>query len=413
LSDTNAQIPFVRYTSFTRELFEISARPFPFASQRHFDANLIEAQHIWQTPVHSLVVGARYLNGEARGSTTITNPFVLSGLTGTPTVTNQHVRADLERISGYGYYQLQPADWVRLFGGVSYDYLKFPRNVDTAPMSSAEADKSQISPKAGFIVSPFAQTHLRGAYTRSLGGAFYDASVRLEPVQVAGFNQAFRSIAPESAVGLVPGTKFETFGLALEQSFKSGTYFNVEAELLKSEAARTVGAFTNTFGAIPRELSGTRQTFDFKEQSLTFTLNQLVSRDWSLGARYRLSYADLDGRFPGIPDSVKGEDGFKQNQQAILHQVNLFAVYNIPCGFFARGEAIWTQQSNRGYNPDIPGDDFWQFNLFAGYRFYHRAAEVRLGLLNIADQDYRLNPLNLYNELPRERTLAMSFKFYF
>ena len=97
----------------------------------------------------------------------------------------------------------------------------------------------------------------------------------------------------------------------------------------------------------------------------------------------------------------------------VLHQVNLFAIYNVPCGFFARGEAIWTQQSNRGYRPDIPGDDFWQFNVFAGYRFYHRAAEVRLGLLNIGDQDYRLNPLNLYNELPRERTLTVSFKFYF
>ncbi len=34
-------------------------------------------------------------------------------------------------------------------------------------------------------------------------------------------------------------------------------------------------------------------------------------------------------------------------------------------------------------------------------------------MLNLGGQDYRLNRLNLYFELPRERTLAVSFRFYF
>jgi hypothetical protein len=82
-------------------------------------------------------------------------------------------------------------------------------------------------------------------------------------------------------------------------------------------------------------------------------------------------------------------------------------------GFFSQLDTVWSQQSNRGYSPDIPGDDFWQFNIYAGYRFLHRRAELKVGLLNITDEDYRLNPLTLYSELPRERTLAASFKFYF
>ena len=61
----------------------------------------------------------------------------------------------------------------------------------------------------------------------------------------------------------------------------------------------------------------------------------------------------------------------------------------------------------------MPGDDFWQFNLYAGYRFLQRRAEARVGLLNLGDQDYRLNPLTLYNELPRQRELTVSFKFNF
>jgi len=39
--------------------------------------------------------------------------------------------------------------------------------------------------------------------------------------------------------------------------------------------------------------------------------------------------------------------------------------------------------------------------------------DVRLGLLNIGDTSYRLNPLTLYSELPRERTLAARLQFYF
>jgi hypothetical protein len=51
---------------------------------------------------------------------------------------------------------------------------------------------------------------VRGAYTRSLGGIYHDNSVRLEPTGVAGFNQAFRSLIPESVAGPVPATEFET-----------------------------------------------------------------------------------------------------------------------------------------------------------------------------------------------------------
>ena len=37
----------------------------------------------------------------------------------------------------------------------------------------------------------------------------------------------------------------------------------------------------------------------------------------------------------------------------------------------------------------------------------------QLGLLNIAGQNYNLNPLNLYNEIPRSRTLAVSLQLNF
>jgi hypothetical protein len=93
--------------------------------------------------------------------------------------------------------------------------------------------------------------------------------------------------------------------------------------------------------------------------------------------------------------------------------VDLTAIYNNPCGFFAEGEALWFGQSNHGYTPAEPGDDFWQFNLYAGYRFLQRRAEFTVGLLNLAGQDYNLNPLNIYNELPRSRTVTARLQLDF
>ena len=52
-------------------------------------------------------------------------------------------------------------------------------------------------------------------------------------------------------------------------------------------------------------------------------------------------------------------------------------------------------------------------NSDAGYLFGRWQAQVQIGLLNVADQNYHLNPLNLYTELPRHRTLAASLQFYF
>jgi hypothetical protein len=93
--------------------------------------------------------------------------------------------------------------------------------------------------------------------------------------------------------------------------------------------------------------------------------------------------------------------------------VDLLVVYNHPCGFFVQPEAHWYAQNNSGYNPGEPGANFWQFNAFIGYRFPRRKAEITLGFLNITGQNYNLNPLNLYNELPRSRTLALRLQLSF
>ena len=173
-----------------------------------------------------------------------------------------------------------------------------------------------------------------------------------------------------------------------------------------------MGAVSNSgFLPIPDTPVNTGQQINFTEKSLLLTLNQLLGKEWSLGARYQLSHAELLGRFVDIPSPAA--NSVNQNQTATLQQLTLAVNYYHPCGFFSQAQALWTAQDNQGYTPGLPGDKFWQFNAYAGYRLLQRAVEVKVGLLNIGNQDYLLNPLNFYYDLPRQRTLALSLKFYF
>ena len=416
LRDSNPALLFLGtaispFPPFNTNVFVQNPAFFSMKYRSELEAYSAEAQQICQTPIFTSIVGIRYQTGSADTRDEL-NRVPPIGQPNSIVVDNS---TDLSRFSVYAYEHWQVFDSLRLIAGVTYDRLEYPANIDTSPISGSEDSKDQVSPKAGILWSPFQNTHLRGIYTRSLGGVFFDNSVRLEPTEIAGFNQAFRSLIPESVVGLVPGTRFETWGVGFDQSFKSGTYIVVQGELLNSDASRIVGLITNSDLTIPTpdSPSGTRQSLNYNEKALTIAVNQLVFNDWVFGARYKLTDADLTSNFQNIPPGTFGAAGLNQDVSASLHQIDLYSIYQLRCGFFGRFDAVWSQQSNRGYSPDLPGDDFWQFNIFLGYRFLQRRAEARLGLLNLTDQDYRLNPLTLYNELPRERTLTVSLKFNF
>lgn len=378
------------------------AGPMVGGFQSRYDANYEtdfhalsgELQQIWQNDRHTFIVGGRVQGGTIE--TTVREPAA------------QKFDNDLVRASAYAYWFWQIARPLQLQAGVGYDYLDYPRNTAVPPISDQQEQAEQVSPKLGFHYTPWTNTTLRGAWSRALGGVYFDTSVRLEPTQIGGFNQALRSVAPESVVGLVPGTSFETFGLALEQKFPTRTYLTLAAELLYSDAAREVGAFDlSALGSTP---TGTRQTIDFRERTLSATVNQLLGNNWSLGVNYRLTDADLRSKFPGFASYQPLYDFAARRESALLNQATLFVNYHHRCGLFAQGWSVWSQQHNEGA---LPGSDFWQHNVALGYRFPRRHAELRVSLLNLFDQDYRLNPLTLYTELPRERTLAVSLKFYF
>lgn len=404
---TNSQPDVLFLQQGSTGLIGVNADPyFTLNQDEKYTLYSAEAQQILEFPENTFIVGGRYQHGTVDTFSTLTRLF--------GSTSSQSVSPYLERLNGYGYYQWHPISSFRFISGLSYDWLKYPQNVDLPPVSSDEASRSLWGPKLGLTWQPWDGGWLHGAWTRSLGGLFFDNSIRLEPAEVAGSTSAFRSLIPESVEGQVPGTKFDSWSVGFDQSLPTWTYFGISGELLQSDGSRNVGAFSNSipFIPFPDSPTTTRQSLDFHERNLSVYVNQLLGRDWSVGSRYRLSEAKLKTQLPSLA-GVSGVSSLEQDTRAVLQHVQLYTLYNLPCGLFAEWSSDWFQQSNHGYTPSLTGDEFWQHNVFAGYVFPHRRAELRLGILNLTDQDYRLNPLNQQTFPARGRTFTVSLRLNF
>jgi hypothetical protein len=264
--------------------------------------------------------------------------------------------------------------------------------------------------------------------------------VRLEPTLVGGFNQALRTLIPESVTGTVDASRDNRLNLGFEQKLGSGTYLAVEANDLTAKVDRSFGIFHETldpFTGLPDSITpaDTTQTLRYKEKSLLFTANQLLGAGWSLGAIYTVNKAELEQALPDVVDAaIRGDrvtvrHGVNFSNSAVLQRTRLFVLYNDPTGFFARAETLWAAQDNDGYPhrgavvniqgksvrlvSEINGADFWQVNFFVGYRLARNLGDITIGFLDVTNRDYRLNPLNVYSELPRSFTISVQTRLNF
>jgi Tfp pilus assembly protein PilF len=364
--------------------------------------NSIEAQHIYQSDRQTIIAGGRYQNENMESGNSMSQLLVPS-----PLNTLSAVKSDFERISFYAYYQLKLFDSLHLTAGATYDWERFPLNVNSPPLSNQEDERARLSPKVGVDWTSPDGTRLRADYTRSMSGLLNDSSTLIEPSEVAGFNQAFRSLIPESAgFGTAPATRFETWGLGADHKFPTGTYVDVEAQLLTSRGNQLVGVWTNTVPIAPAGTMELPETQYFQEKDAFVSVSQLIGKELSVGARYNLTSVDLSSHV-AVPPGLIGTE----HENSTLNEVSLFGNFAVPCGFFSQLQANYWEQFNT-----LPGEGnsgFWQFNLYAGYRFPHRHVEVSVGVVNIGNQDYHIDPVTYFLEQAHNRTFVASMKFNF
>ena len=414
-----------------------------------FAINSAEITHIVSNDWGSLIAGGRYQHGEFDTSVVLTNfnagdpdfGFERGLFDQPPAKQNEEVGFDRLTLYLHGTWRVAP--WLSLTGGVTYDTLTYPQNFRDFPINGNQDSRHGFSPKAGIVLEPWRGAVIRGAYSQAVSGASFDESIRLEPTQVAGFVQSDRSLISESLIGAVAGSEFKRGSLSLEQKLPTRTYLGVELNASAQDLDRTTGIFrafeTGGIGVV-NPASSLDERDRYKEASLIATINQLVGDRWSIGARYRYTYSELRTEIDGIDQAipVAGANAKElvaladRKGEARLHSLSLFALYNHPNGFFAKGEANWYRQRNEDYtnfrileideqkevkrrsdNQGLAGTDLWQFNVFAGWRFNRNQCEIGAGVLNLFGKDYRLNPLNPYEELPRDRTAVIRCKLQF
>ena len=244
-----------------------------------FEIYTVELNQIAQSERHALLLGGRFQTGDFRTRNSLTNA---ASPTFFPPIDNQ-VDADFRRISAYAYYTLAVWHPLLLTAGLAYDQVTFPQNHRQVPIQTGSSTRERLNPKAALVWSPAPEVTVRGVYTRSLGGVSFDESYRLEPTQLAGFSQSFRTLLSESIAGSVSAPTYETIGAALDLKFRNHTYAGFQGEILSEDIKRTVGIFDAN--SAPAITSSTPEELNYAEHSAAVTINQLLSDEWSLGTR--------------------------------------------------------------------------------------------------------------------------------
>ncbi len=410
------------------KVMSVDVERFDFETERQFEIYTAELQHIQQDERNTFVAGARWQGGKFDTDTRLTlvrsDPDTDPQGFSTPAA-HQQVTSDFNRTSLYAYDFWSPLHWLTLIGGTTWDWMNHPENFRNPPVSEGQQHTQQWSGKLGFTMSPSPWFNFRGAYTEGLGGVTFDESIRLEPSQIAGFGQAYRTIISESIAGSVEAPLFKTWGLGVDGELPTRTWWGISAQVIEQDVERTIGAFSgyDLPGALPTTPAyfqdGTSQQLDYREASLGFSLNQLVGDEFAIGLGYLVTQSDLRTIFPEFPDGNPVIDP-NSKDRAVLQELSLYGLWNSPTGWFARIEANWYGQDLKdtaggisdGYLPR-DGDSFWQFNAVVGYRFNRNQSEISVGLLNITDADYQLSPLNPYDDIARERIAVVSCRFSF
>ncbi|MCC7375975.1 MAG: FecR domain-containing protein [Verrucomicrobiales bacterium] len=382
----------------------------PFFDSRldsRFPLTSAELQQIWQTPDHLVVAGVGYQTAELDSTQTLNRELSAIRF-------DTQTSPEFSEARGYAYYTYRGWRPLQLTAGAVYQDITFPRNAGWAPISDDTNHRTELSPKAGFSLTPWHGGVFRGAFAPSLGSQDFASSLRLEPSEIGGFTQTFQGISPAASTGVLVGQSQQMLGLAYDQRLGARTFVGIAAEELRSWGSRDVGYVTHSGTApVPDQTGQLSEHLDFRELALSFYATHLIGNRWAVGLRYRLSDDQLESQFPTLPADLPGLENFAGPTEAVLHELEGFALFNHECGFYAQWSSHWRGQHSSGGVDAPPDESFWQHDLAVGYRFHYRQADLRLGLLNLFDQDYRLNPLNPYHEPPRRRTLQVSLRINF
>lgn len=362
-----------------------------------------EANQILESERNLLVAGGRFQTGRFQSSD------LLLGESGTAasfgdssalanTFQSTASDSDFNRISAYLYDSFRVLPDLSLTAGAALERMEKPVNFRNPPIGQGTTTLAGIFPKSALTWRISDAAVVRGMYAQSLGGVSLDESYRLEPVQLAGFSQAARTVIPESLVGSVSGHRLELGGAALDLKVHPGTYLGVQATTTRSSVDQQRGMFDYDDTGSRSPLGGVVQVeerFRFQERALALTANRLLGKRWSLGVGYQIRGTELNDQIPIA--------AAKFPYAGVFHEAKGSLVFNGANGLFLR------IQPNLGWQleHDRPGSGghYAKVNLELGWRSLKQLGEVSIGVLNCLGDDTFLSPLSGYTDIPRRSVL--------
>jgi outer membrane receptor protein involved in Fe transport len=113
-------------------------------------------------------------------------------------------------------------------------------------------------------------------------------------------------------------------------------------------------------------------------------------------------------------------------QRIKTYSAPLSVSYFSPTGFFGKIGATYVDQKTKFVTDNKTGvlldtfkDNFWVIDASLGYRFPKRYGQIKIGVSNLLDQDFRYQSAGIDTQLPQrstyqpERTVYMSFNMSF
>lgn len=366
-----------------------------------------EIQQIWSDEHQTLLVGARFDSGAFPTENTFATQVIPGILPSDPF--SLPADPEYERRAAYVYYSRELWKGLWATAGLTYDEQEYPYNTSLPPVSEQFENSSEFLPKAGLVWAPTDEFTLRLGYARSLGGATFDESVRLEPTQVAGFTQSFRTLINESVAGGLTAPLFDTGGAAILCKLPTRTYLGAEGFVRTAAADRGVGVLAVDLGTFTYDGAfQLREELDYEEWGGSVHISQLLGETWAIGVRHTFTNAELDRSFPEL--LAANIPGYESSDASDLHQTEAYLIWNHPDGWFSRLNARLFSQNNDGYAPERAGDSWSQFDFSVGKRFSDNRASFEVGVLNLAGDDYLSNPLLTLPDFPRERVFFLEMR---
>lgn len=363
----------------------------------------LEAQQRWRSANHTVVAGIRGLIGQ------IDAESVFAGLAASGFPERGTLSSQAGRFQAYALDTWRPwKDWT-FTAGASFDWLTAPVAFRDGPVGDAESGTTQLSPKVGAIWDAATNLWVRASFTRELGGVGFEESFRLEPTQVAGFNQRHRGLIPPTVSGALVGERMTTASAAVETRLGTDVHLGIEGSWSESDATRRPGTyrFEDTSGSFV--VDQLYQQLEWDERSITAYAGWLAGRQWSLLGRYRLASIAYDEAWEGLSDSpflsIPGMTE-RSRTHVTVQQVGFGVRYHAESGWYAGAESSWWREW--GHGPRSADEvDHLRLDLLTGYRFARRRAEVEVGMENLLGDDPRPSPLTVDGATLRERAFVI------